>query len=445
MTPVAVWDAKRAGWGMAGVSAGLVALWAVLGGLEQLGQRGLRPFLETEYANVVFALLFPVVGAVVLARTPRHPLGALYCFTGFACALTLAVAAYGQRGLVDRPGSLPGAVAAGWVSSWIWMCGFLPLSTLGVLCFPDGRLPSRRWWPVAAGTGALLVVSVCTTALRPGPLENHPVRENPLGLPVPRSWLDLLSQPAWLWFVLACILASFAGLVTRYLHVAGNERERYHWFVVACALMVGSFAVPPRGGTAVIANLLVIVAMPLLPLSVGVAVLRSRLPHSAEGGLRRSFVYAWLLAVELSVYAVIIVSLDALLRGHARPLVTLLGAGAVAVLFQPTRLRLQRSTDRMLFGDRGDPYAVLAGLGRRLEAVGAAEEALPATASAIAQALRLPYVAIELPDDQPHLPTAVHGTRPAAEPLVFELTHTGENMGRLVVGRRHAREDLTQS
>jgi hypothetical protein len=128
-----------------------------------------------------------------------------------------------------------------------------------------------------------------------------------------------------------------------------------------------------------------LVAVPLVPLSVGVAVLRRRL-DGAEFAVRRSLVYGWLLAAGLAVYAGVVLVLDAVLRGHAAPVVTLLAAAAVAVIFQPLRLRLQRAADRMLFGDRGDPYAVLAGLGRRLQAAGSAEQTLPETVETIAAA-----------------------------------------------------------
>src|SRR5439155_16854499 len=115
---------------------------------------------------------------------------------------------------------------------------------------------------------------------------------------------------------------------------------------------------------------------------------------------------------------------------------------AVEVLYQPLRLRLQRAADRMLYGYRGDPYAVLTGLGRRLQAAGSAEQTLPETVATIAAALRLPYVAVELPGDPPAQPTAAHGTATDPDPVVIPLTHGGEAVGRLVVARRDTRDDL---
>ena len=60
----------RAGWAVSGLSASLVGFWLVVGGAGEIGRYGLRRFLETDYSNIVFALMFPVVGALILSRFP---------------------------------------------------------------------------------------------------------------------------------------------------------------------------------------------------------------------------------------------------------------------------------------------------------------------------------------------------------------------------------------
>lgn len=72
---VALTVRPRPGWAVAALSASLVGLWLVLGGLRHPAQMGFRQFLEHDYANIVFGLAFPVVGALILARAPRHWLG----------------------------------------------------------------------------------------------------------------------------------------------------------------------------------------------------------------------------------------------------------------------------------------------------------------------------------------------------------------------------------
>lgn len=442
--PVSVAAESRVGWIIAGVSAGVVGFWLVGGGLDSIRLHGSGvDFVVNVYPNIVLGLAFPAVGAMILSRLPGHRLGRLYCLCGLASAITLTTFSYAQQGLVDRPGSLPGAVVAGWVSSWIWLCGVAPLITLGVLWFPDGRLPSRRWWPVAAAAWVFIGVGVVSTAFRPGPLENHPVRDNPVGLPVPRSWFGVVGNAALLPLLLAAVAGSLAAVTVRYRRGSAGVRAQLRWFGAAVALAVASTALADNGATAGVERLLpALVTMPLLPLSVGVAVLSGRL-YGAETAVRRSLVYGWLLAAGLAVYAAVVLALDTVLRGHAQPAVTLAAAGAVAVLYQPLRLRLQRSADRMLFGERGDPYVVLTRLGRRLEQAGSAERTLPDTVETIATALRLPYVAVHLRGDPPDRPTAERGTPPGIQPLQLSLTHGGDTVGELVIGARDAREALS--
>jgi len=208
--------------------------------------------------------------------------------------------------------------------------------------------------------------------------------------------------------------------------------------------VVVAIAMPTYSPVRLIGNLLVILAIPLFPVAVGVAVLRGRL-DGVSVALRPSLVYGWLVATGLLVYATVVLLLDVLLRRHAQPLVALVGAGAVAVAYQPLRLRLQRSTDRMLYGDRGDPYAVSTSVGRRSEAAASSQQALSATVGAIADALRLPYVAIALPSDPPHRPAASTGAAPSSPALSIPLKHGGDEVGHLLVSQRNELESLTEA
>lgn len=439
---VAVATESRAGWAMAALSATVVGFWVVFGGLADIDRYGVAAFVENAYASLVFALAFPAVGAVILSRLPGHRLGWLYCLSGFAASVTLASYSYAQHGLVDRPGSLPGAVAAGWVSSWIWICGFAPLMTFGVLWFPDGRLLSRRWWPVEASAGLFIGLGAVSVALRPGPLENHPIRDNPLGLPLPRAWFDAVGTGGLQPLFAFALIGSLASLAMRYLRGTSDDRRQLRWFLVAAGLVALSGVFSRMHSVAALGTVLAVVAFPLLPLSVGLAVLRHRL-FGIDLAVRRSLVFGWLIAAVLAVYAGVVLVLDLLLGGRAQPAVTLMAAGVVAVVVEPMRRRLQKSVDRMLYGDSGDPYAVLARLGRRLESAGTAEDTMSETVETIARTLRLPYVAVELAEDKPGLPIASFGASPKAPALIIALTHGGQSVGTLRLGHRQDSPDFS--
>lgn len=113
--------------------------------------------------------------------------------------------------------------------------------------------------------------------------------------------------------------------------------------------------------------------------------------------INRTLVYTALTAIIVGPYALIVGYLGLLFEEETGNLViSLLATGLIAVLFHPLRLRLQRGVNRLMYGERDDPYAVLSRLGQRLEAVLAPEAVLPTIVETVAQALKLPYVAISL-------------------------------------------------
>ena len=73
------------------------------------------------------------------------------------------------------------------------------------------------------------------------------------------------------------------------------------------------------------------------------------------------------------------------------------------------------------YGQRDDPYAVISGLGERLEERLSQETALPTIVETIAGALRLPYVAIALTRDHDPRIAAQQG-EPGVRRSSFRLT-----------------------
>ncbi|HEU5043871.1 MAG TPA: sensor histidine kinase [Nocardioidaceae bacterium] len=392
------------------------------------------------YPNVVMGALLPLLGALILYRLPRHPVGWLFLGCGLVSSFTLAVYAYAAYGLLEHPGSLPLALAAAWVSAWVWSLGFMPLASLGPLLFPDGRLPGPRWRPLlwSAIAGPLLVV--LANAFRPGPLENHPVRDNPLGVPLPTTVFGVLGGVG-----LGLFLVGFAGSVAaalvRWRRARGVEREQLRWFALAVALLAVGVIPPYPSWLAVPLTLLV---TPMFPLAVAVAILRDRL-YGIEVVVRRSLVYGTLTVVLLVGYAVAVTLLGLALQGHAGSGVRLAATALVAVGFAPVRTRLQRSADRLLYGERGDPYAVLTGVGRRLDVTDTADDgALGEVAETVATSLRLPYVRVEVhrPGPAEELMTAEWG---AGTDTMHEvaLSFRGQRVGSLFAAARAGQRRLS--
>ena len=391
--------------------------------------------VENAYPNLVFGSLVPLLGALIVARLPRNPVGWLFVLTGLASAVTVAVYEYANYALIAHPGSLPLPVAAAWVSSWVWTLGFAPLVTVAVLLFPDGRLPSPRWrYAVVLDVVAVLLLAA-SNAFLPGPLVNHPVAGNPLGVPLPTAVFHVIGGLGF-GLLLVGIALSTISTVLRWRRARGTERAQLGWFALATVLLAVSVLAPLPSS---MSPLLEIVAIPLLPVAVAVAILRNRL-YGIEVVFRRSLVYGGLTVVLLLGYAATVLVVGGLVGGRDSRVATLTATALVAVAFAPVRTRLQAAAGRLLYGEGRDPYRVLTGLGRRLDdRPDAGTDALAEVAATVAASLKLPFVRVEVSQtDEPAL-VATHGT-PVPDTVEVPLTFRGDRLGRLVVGQRTPRD-----
>ena len=380
---------------------------------------------------VPLSLGLSVVGALILSRHPRHRLGWLYVGTATAMDVAVFAAPYAWYGLVTAPGTLPGALAVGWVSAWIWTLGAAPAVTFGLLLYPDGRLPSRHWWPAAALSGLAIGVLWTATAFAPGPLVNHPVADNPLGIPGVRPVLVAVgtaAQPG----VLVGFAAGVAALAVRWWRAPAGARERRQisLLVLASALALAISLVPiGSSGAPRLFAVLVFSAFALVPAAIGVAILRDHL-YDVDVVLNRALVYGGLTGAVVALYG-------ALVWAAARPLgpgtaASLLATGLAAAAVLPLRARLQRVVDRAMYGERGDPYAAVSRLTTRLQAATAPGDSLAAVCEAIAVSLRLPFVAVETAGGA----SASQGTPTGTYRHILDLGHQGVDVGRLVVEGR---------
>ena len=179
-----------------------------------------------------------------------------------------------------------------------------------------------------------------------------------------------------------------------------------------------------------------------IPLTITIALLRYRL-WQIDIIINRTLVYGGLTAVILLTYALLVGGLSLLWRSQNNLLISLLATGLIAVLFQPVRERLQRAANRLMFGERDDPYGVLSKLGRRLQETAVPGQTLPAITATICQSLKLPYAAIIIQ-------RAAGGRQTVAAsgqwtPILQEwpLLYQNETIGWLVAAPRAANESFT--
>ena len=224
---------------------------------------------------LTFALIaapFAVVGVLVASRRPRNPIGWLFLAFAVVAAFVASADQYAVYALVEHPGSLPGGNWVAWLASGIWHPAF-GFFVFAFLLFPDGRLPSGRWSPVARIAAANYLVGAVIGLLW-GPLFNDffPYAEPPFQLP---SYLIAdVTFGVFIFGNFALLVLSAVSLVLRLRRAAGVERQQLKWFVYAVALFTLVF--PPSVLT--FGNGRLIVALlPLVPAVAGIAILRYRL------------------------------------------------------------------------------------------------------------------------------------------------------------------------
>jgi signal transduction histidine kinase len=201
-----------------------------------------------------------------------------------------------------------------------------------------------------------------------------------------------------------------------------------------------SGAVSSAAGT-VLATTVYTLSVLLCMATIWVALLRHRL-FGIELILNRALVYVGLTAGVAVTYALVVGGLGALLRARGGVVVSLVAAGVVGVVFHPLRERLQAGVNRLLYGGRDEPYAVVSRLSRRLAAVLEPDAVLPAIVQTVTAELKLPYAALALRRADGSSEVRAAAGTPNATSTVLALHYQGERIGELIVAPRSGEEYL---
>jgi signal transduction histidine kinase len=328
--------------------------------------------------------LFPVVGLLIALRRPGNRLAWVLLATGIAGFLPFEE--YGAHALAV---GLPlGDWSLGF-ASWTWVPVIGLAGIFVPLLFPDGHLPSRRWRWVARVAAAGMILTSLAILLAPGTLADsgYPNVRNPFGIEALATVIDL--GFVFLVTIPLGIIAAAVSLVVRYRRSDPTARLQIRWFrlaaiVVAIAYgiaMAVSFLEAPWVGW--IQNV-AIALFALLPISIGVAVLRYRL-YDIDVVVRKTVVVGAIAAFLTIVYVAMVGGVGALVEGHATTVLSFVAAAVVAALFQPVLARARRLADRVVYGRRATPYEVLAQLGQNLGGTYAADDVVPRIAQVLGE------------------------------------------------------------
>lgn len=448
--------ARRLSWSIAVLSLLLVMTGLVISILALIvSGRGVT--FSHQFFTPLLTTTYCVVGALVASRHPRNPIGWIFCTIGFLSALNMLAAGYALYSeLVNS--ALPGAALARWFSIWIWIPSALLPITFTLLLFPDGKVLSVRWRPVALAAGLSIATYTFCMAFYPGSLEEMGIpASNPYGIPGSAGVMKVLVTVAAP-LLLVGIFGSIASIVVRFRHAVGIERAQLKGLAVAGVIVVvgnllGSIPWLIWTGNPMTRELSIIatdITLVSIVIATGIAILRYRL-WDIHILINRALVYGLLTSLIVALYVIIVGALGSLLQTGGSLSVSLLGTGIIAISFQPLRERLQRGVNRLMYGERDDPYAVLGRLSERLEVVVASQSVLPTIVETVADALKLPYAAIALKDGE-QVSIAAEYLRPStAEPRkvgeveILPLVYQMEIIGQLILAPRSPGESFSQA
>jgi hypothetical protein len=381
-THAAAWLA----WSLAGLSvatsAASVALYIATRSVQPPSSWG----TGGDSAVLIFVLpflAFPLVGALIASRRRNNPIGWICLAVGIFWMLANLSSGYGLYGLVVRPGSVPFPAAIGSLGEWMWAPAVGLLGIYLILLFPDGRLPSRRWRPLAWLSGAVIVLMSVGSVLTPGPMESLPGIRNPFGLEG-HPWVGDATQGVALLLPL-CFLASALSLVLRFLRSGGEEREQIKWLAFAASILglgfsayvipgPGSILPDDAGGVDRLWENLLEDAVTLsgagIPVAIGFAVLKYRL-YDIDVVINRTLVYGSLTVMLVAIYFGGVTATQSVFRAvtgqEEQPqLAIVVSTLVIAALFNPLRRRTQSFMDRRFYRRKYDARKTLEAFSAKL-------------------------------------------------------------------------------
>ncbi|WP_433350764.1 sensor histidine kinase [Microtetraspora malaysiensis] len=424
---------RRARWGVGGALAAGTGL-TLCAAVFAVAARTTWPIFVQSYTltNLAIGFGFLASGGFVAWFRPRNVIGVLFLVSGLG-HLTTAAAGMAELHAIHSGAPTPLVRGLSAVYTAAWQVGIGWLFLLALLLFPDGRLPSRRWRPVAWLITVNGVYQLGTGVLSDGsPFGDGRAVSSILsvGLAVPES-VDIGMAVAGA----AATLLVIASLVLRYVRGDEGTRRRLLWLILAVLAMLvlnGQRWITGDG------PILFLLSFVLIPVAIGIAIVRYEL-FDIRLALSRTLLYGMTIAVIIAMYAGIVAGFSLLVPEGALRGASVAAAIVVAIGFTPLRLFLQRLVDRAFHGTRSDPARTAWRIGQGLRD----DDDLAGVLERTGSALRLPWLALRRePQGDRFAATGTADGGPAAE---IELGYRGDVVGTLVVGLRRGESQLHEA
>ena len=380
------------------------------------------------------------VGVFVARRRPHHPIGFVLLAAGAGSWMTFAGSSALDWLFQRHPGQELLGRAILHSGTWGWIVGRYALAVLAPFAYPHGWSHSR--WTRLSAWAASVVIAV--TAASHSRLYTFEYFE---GQP-PAGTAKLAERTlTWghrlLWVMAA---ASLVTMCVRVLRLPASERGRHLPFAGVLMILIlpilNSIYSEAFGGGVSLVDNIELWAMIVLPLVLAGGIVLAR-DLDIDVALRRATTYGVLVAMAAAAYVAVVWVSSLFVQGGAG-VGPALATGVIAVGIVPIHAWTERVVARHLFGNRSNPYAVIAAMGDKLEHAPPGDRVLQLVVDTVGEQLRLPFVAVEVTAGDTTVEAARWGTPgPAVESLPLEFH--GEHLGALVVGQRTDREPFHPS
>jgi len=322
--------------------------------------------------TVVAWLSMLITGAILSILRPRNPIGWLLLVSGACLILTNFAPTYAEAAVI-LGWSLPGYQLLDWLQPAFERLGSLLFIVWIPLLFPDGQLVGARWRPIAWAAVLLIPIFIALTFLTDNDDEFGRTLPNPTALggaaeEVAETVVSIMEVT-----LVGFIVLAFVSVIVRFRRSRGAARQQMKWFLGAVGLLFASqisTVVSWLLGAELLANSFYFaaeLARGLVPIAIGIAVLRYRL-YEIDRIISRTIGWALVTLLLVGSFVGLVLAstavLEAITGGN-----TLAVAGStlvVAALFTPLRSRVQRAVDRRFDRARYDGERLIGAFGERL-------------------------------------------------------------------------------
>ena len=302
---------------------------------------------------------FPIVGAILVSRFPRDPMGWILCGIGVSIGGSSFAGDYAQYAIVVRQGELPAGTLASWLTSWFHLIG-VGCVILLMIVFPRGRSRNAFWRRAALVVVAVSAALTLMYAFRAGPLDNVRQIRNPLGVDAIAPVVNVLI-PIGANVLTFIFLAAIVDKFVMFRRAKEQERQQLKWFALAAVAFPILFALSIAVETVVGRSasgfdpvvLAFFVAFNGLAVAIGIAAFKYRL-YDIDVFINKTLVYGGLSAGLAVAYVGVIALLQAVLPTEGNDLAVAASTLAAAALFAPLRRRIQAFVDQRFYRRRYD-------------------------------------------------------------------------------------------